>query len=84
MKDNEYVCYECKGTGRINHFEESKWFYECIIKCPLCKGTGKLDWISNIIKPKDDGVLEIDISVAPIEIIELNLIVDNKNRTKKE
>ena len=91
MKEGEYVCYECNGSGKI----DEPLIYDCLIKCevrcPICKGTGKLDWISNIIKPQNNSKLEVDIiakPIKPIEMIELDFVIDKegivKNRTKKE
>ncbi len=85
MKDSEYTCYKCKGTGNSSVCVKSPHFYECLVKCPICKGTGKLDWISNIIEPKNNGKLEVDILVKPIkpiEMIKLDFIIDTKGVVK--
>jgi len=86
MKEGEYECYECKGTGYTNNIHiENSLFYECLVKCPICKGTGKLDWISNIIKPKNDGKLEVDIKikpVKPVDIIKFDFIINKEGVIK--
>jgi len=57
MKDGEYKCFECNGSGKVGEYTftlKNKLCQECItdIICPVCHGSGVLDWISNIIKPK--------------------------------
>jgi hypothetical protein len=87
MKEGEYICYKCKGTGRFSACVDSPHFYECLVRCPICKGTGKLDWISNIIKPKNDGKIEVDILVKPVkpaEIIKLDIIIDKNGIIKNK
>jgi excinuclease UvrABC ATPase subunit len=90
MKEGEYTCYKCKGTGNFSMKCESPYFYECLVKCPICNGTGKLDWISNIIEPKNNGKLEVDIKVKPVkpvEMIKLDFIINTlkyKPEQKKE
>jgi RecJ-like exonuclease len=42
----EYVCYECNGEG---NFIINEVYTEI---CWVCKGTGKIDWIDNIIHPE--------------------------------
>ena len=51
----EYKCKLCKGKGKIPAEKNP----ECIIgivgqltTCPECQGTGKLDWIENVIGKK--------------------------------
>jgi DnaJ-class molecular chaperone len=42
-----YLCPDCKGTGKreqTDHFS----FWE--IPCYRCSGTGKLDWVSYVIR----------------------------------
>ncbi len=47
-------CWKCGGTGKVPF---SKVF--CTI-CTACGGSGRLDWISNILRK--DGVIEYGIS----------------------
>lgn len=85
MEDGEYKCYACNGTKYTNVPVKSIFFYECLIKCPICKGAGKLDWISNIIKPRTDGKLEVDIKikpVKPVEIIKLDFVIGKEGVIK--
>ena len=71
MKEDEYKCYKCNGSGNYSTRADSPYFYECLVKCPICKGTGKLDWISNIIKPKNDRKLELEFTFKPIKPVEI-------------
>ena len=85
MKDGEYTCYKCKGTKYTNIPTRNIYFYECLVKCPICKGTGKLDWISNIIEPKNNGKMEVYIKIRPIkpvEMIKLDFVIDTKGIVK--
>lgn len=87
MKDGEYVCYKCNGTGNINEAVNSNYYYTCLVKCPICKGTGILDWISNIIEPQNNGKLEVDIIVRPIkpiDMIELDFVIGKGGIVKIE
>lgn len=42
---SEFVCDECHGTGKVRSLNSR---YTLTIKCPKCKGIGKLDWIEYI------------------------------------
>jgi DnaJ-class molecular chaperone len=44
MKDKEYKCKMCDGHGEV----DNGWFAPIIEKCPSCKGTGKVDWVTNV------------------------------------
>jgi len=85
MKDDEHKCYKCNGTGKNLNCGPSKYFYECIIKCPVCNGTGVLDWISNITGTPNNNKLYIDINIKPIkpvEMINLDFVIDKKGIIK--
>ena len=78
MKDNimilnpgEIICDKCNGKktfpvlpvlNRITHIHITE------VKCPKCKGTGKLDWIENVVGKKQNMVSpgvyvrEVDVS----------------------
>ena len=43
---NEYICEECDGSGEGNS-KPNRRFPSSI--CERCAGTGKLDWIDNIL-----------------------------------
>jgi len=46
LGENEYYCKHCNGTG----YEKFR------VRCPYCEGTGKLDWIENIIGRKSQQI----------------------------
>ena len=54
LEENEYICDKCGGTGRVNNFNPYHPYYSHRRKvfCPMCQGTGKLDWIENIVGKK--------------------------------
>ncbi len=41
---NIYKCKMCNGGGKI----DSGWWAPIIETCPICKGEGVIDWITNI------------------------------------
>lgn len=85
MKDGKYKCYKCNGTGKKLSFGPNKYYYECIIKCPICKGNGVLDWISNIVGNPNNTKLDVDIMVKPIkpiERIEFDFVIDKDGIVK--
>ncbi len=45
LNDGNIVCTKCGGVGRLREGN-----YRC--NCSKCKGTGQLDWISNIMGAK--------------------------------
>jgi len=54
LKEGEVICDKCNGTG--GEYQDpnvgpkmSNYF----IKCDKCYGSGKLDWIENIVGKKD-------------------------------
>ena len=57
LNEGEVICDKCDGTGDI-----SGGGY---VKCPKCKGKGKLDWVTNAmgyIKPFEFSVSSTSIS----------------------
>jgi len=60
----EFECSTCNGTKKI---KVSTWNgidnpLETYVKCPTCKGTGKVDWIKHVMKCNidfNDVVFEI-------------------------
>ena len=64
----EYTCDKCNGAGFIEYENDKfknidKVLYpdllsqSLILICPLCKGSGKLNWIENVLG-KDDPVFD--------------------------
>jgi hypothetical protein len=51
---NNYICKECDGGGKV----DTGWLAPIIETCPVCKGKGKVDWVTNITWsnkiPKED------------------------------
>ena len=44
-KGNKYKCKLCNGDGKV----DSGWWAPIIEDCPICKGKGVVDWVTNII-----------------------------------
>lgn len=42
--DEQYPCLKCNGSGTIEMYGSERM----IEKCPCCKGSGKVDWVTNI------------------------------------
>jgi len=60
----DYVCDKCNGAGFIEYENDKfknidKVLYpdllsqSFILSCPLCKGSGKLNWIENVLGKND-------------------------------
>ena len=51
LKKGEVICSKCKGIGLVFKIKSNKGI---IFKneCPKCQGTGKLDWIENVVGKK--------------------------------
>ena len=54
ISDNEFECFHCKGTGKGGQAIK----YGSVLElpehpCATCNGTGKVDWIQNIVKRKE-------------------------------
>ena len=47
----EMICDKCNGSGSCNtkYSQETSPYY---VRCPKCKGRGKVDWVENIIGKK--------------------------------
>lgn len=43
LKEGEFICDVCDGTGKDPGYEYSYWPYSI---CPKCQGEKKLDWVS--------------------------------------
>lgn len=57
LNPGEVKCKNCNGYGSLNPYlkKKSSKSYSLIgIKCPKCLGTGKLDWIENVVGKKID------------------------------
>jgi len=52
LEEGEVICPQCEGTGKPNNnkFEN---FYLVPKVCDKCHGSGKLDWIENIVGKKE-------------------------------
>lgn len=56
MNNDKYECYHCKGE-KYTTIVINNQIYEALkykIVCPVCKGTGELDWIENVMKRNID------------------------------
>lgn len=57
LKPGEVKCEKCKGTGyNLKAPDNNIPRYQKLPPCPKCHGSGKLDWIENVVgkKPKND------------------------------
>jgi len=51
LKPGEIKCEHCDGLGFLNkNFIPKTWVF-IIYGCVYCNGTGKIDWITNIVGP---------------------------------
>lgn len=48
MKKILVVCGYCLGSGDVEHLVLGNSY---VTKCKVCKGVGKLDWVSRILHP---------------------------------
>lgn len=63
LKDGEVVCPKCNGNTLNNDpYYDSKdyetWY------CDKCNGTGKLDWVENIVGKKPDPYESLTIPLV--------------------
>ena len=49
LKTGEVVCDECKGNGSFYVAPQSVSASSYRTNCYKCHGTGKLDWIENVV-----------------------------------
>ena len=55
LEESEHICDKCGGTGRINTYSPYNSYIRARrrkVFCPMCQGTGRLDWIENIVGKK--------------------------------
>ncbi len=50
----EYICKECNGTGLLNSYRPKQPLDPIFIvyDCTWCEGSGKADWVTNIVGKK--------------------------------
>jgi len=53
LQKGEYLCKPCNGWGRI--LNEDELLRTPFLKCPVCLGHGKLDWIENIVGKREEN-----------------------------
>ena len=60
LKQGEVICSKCNGSGN-----QAKWDqipdYKCYLECDKCHGSGKLDWIENIVGKKPPTIKDYQI-----------------------
>ncbi len=60
LKKGEVKCDKCKGKGKIPAKDHPRVYISTegsLFECPKCFGTGKLDWVENIVgKRKDENI----------------------------
>jgi len=51
LKPSEYICKKCNGSGLFNAYKPKEPLLPVFIvyDCIWCDGTGKVDWIANIL-----------------------------------
>jgi excinuclease UvrABC ATPase subunit len=49
LEEGEVFCNKCKGEGVIP-LDEKRYLNGSWYSCSRCRGTGKMDWISNITR----------------------------------
>ena len=65
--NERYICSECKGSGvgdavaRRCHKHVTEISIRC---CDVCKGSGSLTWIDNILRPSKEEFVTPDFSNA--------------------
>jgi hypothetical protein len=63
IKDHEFICTRCNGTGRVDAWKAGDYTIEP--HCPDCGGDGKFDWIERIMgKKKDSWWSKLDLWAA--------------------
>ncbi len=72
LKPGEVECDECQELRdkREKDLKEKPWRSSYYISCPKCKGSGKLDWVENIVGKNDNDM----INLAP------GMILGNANK----
>ena len=58
LKPGEVICNECNGTGLKTN--------QVYHPCPKCYGTGKLDWIENIVGRNMDYEIWYPLAGFPV------------------
>jgi len=58
FEEGEVECAKCDGTG--NDFDSAFWWMEP--SCKRCKGTGKTDWVTNVMGIKGEDYEESSCS----------------------
>jgi hypothetical protein len=60
LKEGEYICKKCKGKKFIYKTYKFHMNNEPIqtggrkVSCKECNGTGKIDWVQNIVGKRDE------------------------------
>ena len=53
LEEGEVICSKCEGVGFVDKIKsDNTSLYKG--SCPKCHGTGKLDWIENVLGKKPD------------------------------
>jgi len=83
LNDGEYYCPECKGKTLVIQTEYLKSGSNKLMACPICLGTGKLDWI-DFTKGKKDLTLLADYRQSYWKSRRKELLFAKKNISKRE
>jgi len=66
IKKGEMVCNGCGGVGGVGDILQDE--------CPKCFGTGKLDWIENVVGKRDPSLSFWDMVDEPTRMMAENFI----------
>ncbi len=70
LSEGEYSCEECDGTGFKPEF---------LSDCKKCEGTGKFDWIENIVGKKTSNISPLDrINTKSMLLLYIKRTIYNK------
>jgi len=75
LNSGEELCPECHG-GKIGFCFEAGYYTSQ--ECPLCLGTGKLDWVEKIVGKKKEEKIKSNTIYGNMIVFKNSLIVTTK------
>jgi len=89
LEEGEYLCWKCKGNRLVARPDGSE--SHVISLCPICNGTGKLDWVENVVgkgpisgKEKNGKLFEILMKHAQAQNKAIKVARQNDPETRRE
>ena len=70
LEEGEMICDKCNGRGIIPKIIIPKGEICTALFCRKCKGTGKLDWIENVVGKKPCRYIKPGLYIREIDISE--------------